>query len=156
MKRASEQGAEADRSPGGLLPLSSALSLNDMKMRILYLAFFATVILFPTWAFAEVSDKMPSVARIWIQGGIVGAVGFFIARYRLWAGLVFGLVTIFFCIGTYGLISDPFVGPAIKAEQGNPYLFAVYGSIILVSVPLIAGLYARRKESRKRHGKNAT
>ena len=85
------------------------------------------VMLFPASAFAEVSDKMPSITRIWIEGAIVGVIGFFLARYRIWAGLIFGLVTFFFCIGTYDLTSDPYVGPAIIAEQGKPYLFASTG-----------------------------
>jgi hypothetical protein len=123
-----------------------------MRMKIIKIIFILSlaVIFFPASAFAEVSDKMPSITRIWVQGAIVGGIGFLLACYRIWAGLIFGLVTVFFCIGTYDLISDPYVGPAIIAEQGKPYLFAVYGSIIMMSVSLIIGLYIRFRRPTKK------
>jgi hypothetical protein len=123
-----------------------------MRMKIVKMIFILSLVVmfFPAPAFAEVSDKMPSITRIWVQGAIVGGIGFLLARYRIWAGLIFGLVTLFFCSSTYGLITDPYVGPAIIAEQGKSYLFSVYGSIIMMSVPLIVGLYIRFRRPTKK------
>ena len=104
------------------------------------------LILISTLAFAEVSDKMPPISRIWIEGLVIGCVGFFLARYRIWTGAIFSILILFFCIGTYGLVSDPFVGKDIIAEQGAPYLMAVYGSIALMIVPLITGILLRYKK----------
>jgi hypothetical protein len=110
---------------------------------------FTIALLFITsLAFAEVSDKMPSISRIWVEGMIIGFVGFFLARFRIWTGAIFFIFTLFFCIGTYGLISDPFVGKAIIAEQGVPYIVAVCGSIILMVAPLLIGLFLRHKKAK--------
>ena len=67
----------------------------------------------PSLAFAEVSDKMPTNTRIWIKSLIMNWVGFFAVMFRLWSRILYSLITVFFCIGTYGLISDPYVGPAV-------------------------------------------
>ena len=108
--------------------------------------FTITLILIPSLAFAEVSDKMPSISKILFEGMIVGCVGFLLGRFRIWTGAIFFIFTLFFCIGTYGLISDPFVGKAIIAEQGAPYLIAVYGSIALMIIPLITSILLRYKK----------
>jgi len=131
-------------------PVKPAVKSKIMMMKIIKMIFILSfvVMFFPASVLAEVSDKMPSITRIWVQGAIVGGIGLVLAYYRMWAGLIFGIVTAFFCIGTYDLISDPYVGPAIIAEQGKPYLFAVYGSIVLMSAPLITGLYIRCRQRR--------
>lgn len=116
-----------------------------MKIRI---AFTFVGLLLPACAFAEVSDKMPSITRLWGEGFIVALFGYLSARYRIWTGILFGLFSLFFCFGTYSLLSDPYVGPAIIAEQGNPYLFTVYGSIILMLTSLVAGFLVNLKRKK--------
>ncbi|HJX31545.1 MAG TPA: hypothetical protein VJ624_06805 [Thermodesulfobacteriota bacterium] len=100
-------------------------------------------------AFAETSDKMSTITRIWIEGLIIGWVGFFAAMFRFGSGILYSLTTVFFCIGTYGLISDPYVGPAVIAEQGTAYIPSVYGSILLMLVPLIGGFYLRTRHNQE-------
>ena len=108
-------------------------------MKFIGAIIFSILILIPELAFAEVSDKVPSITRLWLVGVIFGSLGYFSARYRIWAGIIIGLIAIFFCVAHYGVISDPFVGPDIRNEQGNPYVLSVYGSIALMLVPLIIG-----------------
>jgi hypothetical protein len=62
---------------------------------------------------------MPTITRIGIESLIIGWVGFFAAMFRLWSGILYLLITVFFYIGIYGLISNPSVGPAVIAEQGT-------------------------------------
>ena len=108
-------------------------------MKLFKVIIFFFLIFLPEISFAEVSDKVPSITRLWFLGSIPGISGFFSARYRIWAGIIIGLISFLFCISHYGVISDPFVGPDIRNEQGNPYVFSVYGSIALMLIPLIAG-----------------
>lgn len=113
-------------------------------------------LLLPSSAFAEVSDKVPSIARLWIQGLIVGIAGFFAARYRIWVGLVICLISFFICVATYEVLSDPFVGPAIRLEQGNAYVISVYGSIFLILAPLLAGFILKYKSKKVTQTKSTT
>ena len=83
------------------------------------------------------------------MASILGIFGFFSARYRIWTGIIIGLISIFFCFAHYGVISDPFVGPAIRNEQGNAYVFSVYGSILLMLAPLIAGFFIKNFKRKK-------
>jgi hypothetical protein len=110
---------------------------------------FFLIIFLPELAFAEVSDKVPSISNLWIMGFSLGIIGFFLSRYRIWAGILIGLVSIFFCLAYYDVISDPFVGPAIRNEQGNLYIFSVYGSIVLMLSPLFTGFVIRYLRNKK-------
>jgi hypothetical protein len=60
---------------------------------------------------------MPTITRIGIESLIIGWVGFFSAMFCLWSGILYLLITVFFYIGIYGLISNLSVGPAVIAEQ---------------------------------------
>ena len=84
------------------------------------------------------------------MGSFLGVTGFFLSRYRIWAGILIGIISIFFCFAYYGVISDPFVGLAIRDEQGDLYVFSVYSSICLMLLPLFAGFvikYLRNKKT---------
>ena len=65
----------------------------------------------PSVAFAEVSDKLLTITRIWIEGVIIGWIGFFCSdvSFMVWNTL---FADYSFFIGTYGLISDPYGGLA--------------------------------------------
>lgn len=119
-----------------------------MKINIIILLFL--IFILPEIAFAEVSDKVPSIFGLWVEGVGVGFLGFFSAKCRIWAGTLVGLVSIILCISHYDLISDPFVGPAIVKEQGDLYISSVYGSMVLLIAPLIAGFLFNHYKHRNR------
>jgi hypothetical protein len=103
----------------------------------------------PSLAFTEVSDKMPTITRIGIEDLIIVWIGFFAAMFRLWSGILDSLIIVFFCVGIYGLISDPDGSPAVIADQGTAHILSVYGSIILMLVPLIGGFYLRTRHNQE-------
>ncbi len=71
-------------------------------------------------------------------------------RWSIWFS-VLGVITILlFSVISYQTLSDPCVGPAIIKEQGMPYIFASYGSVLLMAVGFFAGLTLNRR--RNKHG----
>ena len=118
-------------------------------MKLIKVIIFFLLIFLPEISFAEVSDKVPSITRLWFVASILGILGFFSARYRIWPGILIGLISIFFCFAHYSVISDPFVGSAIRNEQGNAYVISVYGSILLMLAPLIAGFLFKNLKDKK-------
>jgi hypothetical protein len=53
------------------------------------------------------------------KGLIIGWVVYFAAMFRLWFGIPYPLIIVFFFIEFYGLISDPYGGPAVITRQGR-------------------------------------
>ena len=119
-------------------------------MKLIIIIGLSLIFIVPEIAFAEVSDKVPSILGLWVVGVGVGFLGFFSAKYRIWAGAIVGVVSIFLCISHYRVISDPFVGPAIVKEQGNLYILSIYGSMVMLIAPLIAGFLFNHSKHRKR------
>ena len=109
----------------------------------------ALLICFPSIAFAEVSDKMASIPALWLQGTVGAVILFALGRYSYVLAALGFLVCIFWLIGTYETFADPYIGPAIRYEQGVPYVFAAYGSSAMLFLGLGAGFVQRLR--RKRH-----
>lgn len=100
-----------------------------------------------TSARAEVADKVPSVAEYvtWAVGFIV--VAFVLTRWKWWLGFaVAALAFTWDCFVAFGVLLDPFVGPAIAAEAGQTYVLAAWLSLGAgVVAPLLVGLWGRRR-----------
>ena len=104
-----------------------------MNRIILLLLFFSL------HANAEVSDKMNSQAGLYFSGFLTGCLLALLIRWSKWANLIaWPLVGLFFYFA-YETLADPFVGPAIIQEQGVAYVFASYGSGVLVLIGAIYG-----------------
>ena len=116
--------------------------MSNMNYRIFMLLFLSS----PT--LAEVSDKVLSIPQLWTHGIIGGVILFMLIRYSAWF-ITLGLaVVLFFGLVAYETIADPFVGPAIVKEQGNTYIVASYGSVILIVLGSIVGVVANIKRRR--------
>jgi|GEM_PF-1644151 len=120
------------------------------------IAFVATAItLAPRAARAEVSDKIPSVCFLWIEALAFAGLALVLARLRWWLPALLLPVTLFFIIGSLDLMRDPYVGPAVWAEQGWPYVASLYGSSALFILMQVAALWAGRVWHRARQAKDA-
>ena len=91
-----------------------------------------TVALSPTLAMAEVSDNAPTIPELWTVGVILGGLSMLAGWYRWWLGLIFLALTLFLVLATYDVIADPHVGPAIRQEQGELYVFSSWASMCLL------------------------
>ena len=89
-------------------------------------------------AAAEVADKEPSAAALWVW-----AVAFNVAAVALEAlrprfGLVVVPVAAVFAWAIYSELSDPYVGPAILSELGSSYVGTSYLTcVVSILGPLI-------------------
>ena len=98
---------------------------------------FLLVVVTPGLAFAEVMDKEPGTSEIWtwaICGGAAAGVAWSV---RAWLGALATAALVPFFVGLWSEISDPFVGPAIRAETGTAYVNTATGAT-LVAVALVA------------------
>lgn len=105
------------------------------------------VFVLPIAAWAEVSDKVPSIGFLLGQAAIFTVIAFVAARYRWWlalVGLAWGLMMLW---GSFDLLSDPFLGPALRQEQGDRYfMFAFAGDIAVVLGALAGGVLGWRRQ----------
>jgi hypothetical protein len=94
-------------------------------------------------AYAEVMDKEPAVADLWVSAVAFGAAGAAAWVWKPWLGFVTSLVMLFFAWGIYGELTDPFVGKDILREAGPTYSHHVYASIAVSIVPHVAAVAFR-------------
>jgi len=105
-----------------------------------------TTFFYPLLVFAEVSDKVPSIQQLWLQGIMVALVLSILVRFSYWFFIVAALIVIFFGITSYETIADPYVGPAILKEQGTAYVVALFGSVVLMILGILAGWFLNYKK----------
>lgn len=92
-------------------------------------------------AAAEVSDKIPSVGQVWFEGLLLGCLFLFLARWRWWLGLLLLPLTITVICGWVDMMNDSYLGPAILAEQGQPYVLSLWFSSIILAGFHVFGLW---------------
>jgi hypothetical protein len=99
----------------------------------------AILLLVPVSVFAEVSDKMATQSELWITGLVGGIVLSAMVRWSKWLNfLAIPIVVLFFYLA-YDTLAQPYIGQAIVKEQGKPYIYALYGSSIIVLTGVVIG-----------------
>ena len=91
-------------------------------------------------AAAEVSDKIASQPGLWVTGLVVGTIAFIAGAIRPLLGVLVGGFALFLAWGTHSIVADPHIGPAVLAEQGRAYWWAVYGSSALMLCLTVVGV----------------
>ncbi|NUO64725.1 MAG: hypothetical protein HOQ11_02570 [Gemmatimonadaceae bacterium] len=86
-------------------------------------------------AVLEVMDKEPGVIAFWVSAGVLGIIGYLLARRRWWWALPVLILLAVSSAAAWGEWTDSQVGPAIALEAGR-----FYGSHLLASTILAAGL----------------
>lgn len=92
-------------------------------------AFAAVFIASP--AMAEVADKEPTLGAVWACTLALNLTALLLGFVRPWLALVvvpFGAV---FAFTLCSELLDPYVGPAVVAELGKPYVWSGYASAAL-------------------------
>ena len=101
-------------------------------------------------AFAEVSDKMPTITRIWIEGLIIWWVGFFCSDVLF---MVWNTLFADHCFLLYRNLwfNQWFLwwSRSYNWARHSLYIQSVYGPIILMLVPLIGGFYLRTRHNQE-------
>lgn len=118
--------------------VSRALSKHMNK----YAYFIMT--LFPLSATAEVSDKMFTQQELWLSGLLTGLGAAVFIRWSTWLNLLGVPLAALFLYFAYDTLAQSDIGSAIIQEQGTPYIFALYGSAILVVVGVLIGNFLNK------------
>jgi purine-cytosine permease-like protein len=85
----------------------------------------------PILAFAEVSDKEPSIFYIWGVAAIATVVCFLGAHYRRWLALVLAVPPALWFASLLMEIHSADIGPYLYKEQGSAYYVQVYLALVL-------------------------
>ena len=104
-----------------------------MKWMLLFLLFV------PSVAFAEVSDKMPSITEIIIKGIVIAVVVFFAGRFKWWLGVLLLPITVLFVVGAISLWNEVGMREALLKEQGWVYFGALGLESFLIGLATVVG-----------------
>ena len=97
------------------------------------------LLLLPTTVLAEVSDKMPTITNIIVQGLVISAGIFIAGWFRWWLGALLFPVFILFVIGTISLWNEVHMRQALLHEQGWIYFGALALQDLLIGLAVVVG-----------------
>jgi hypothetical protein len=107
-------------------------------------------VLFAPAGFAEVSDKIPSVTRLWIEGAGAAVAGFLAARFTRWWWLIPISFAGLLAFGAWDMFSDAHLAEAIRREQGSYYELSLWLTAALPIAATLLGFLLRRTHARQR------
>ena len=90
---------------------------------------FAVLILMPTHVWAEVMDKEATLPQLWAVAMLWGLAGFFAWRRHPVLGTLVTLLGFPLVWGFHWELTDRYVGPAIRREDGRGYVIQAYLSM---------------------------
>ena len=99
----------------------------------------------PGLAKAEVSDKIATIPELWVTAALAGSLLLLVSRAWVRAGVLLLPVTALLAYAALEPVLDPYVGPAILAEQGRTYFAVAYAAAALVVALHILGLWLGRR-----------
>lgn len=103
------------------------------------------LLLFPSAAFAEVSDKEPSLSFVWTVGAVAAVICFFGAYFRKWLAPILAAVPLLWFVGFFLEIHSEDIGPYLYAEQGLSYYIQSYLSLAVFIFGIVFGLLLNKR-----------
>lgn len=102
---------------------------------------------------AEVSDKAPSVTELWLAPLALCAFALLAGWVRKrWFVFLLSGVCLALAYGTYDLVSDPYIGPALVTEQGSIYIGSAYGNVLVSLLGCAIGILLAFRRRQKTNG----
>ncbi len=95
----------------------------------------------PTIAFAEVSDKEPTLLYVWLVGIVASLVCLAGTYYRRWLAPILAALPFLWFASLLIEIHSADVGPYLYAEQGMTYYVQTYLSLAVFVAGLLLGLF---------------
>jgi len=120
-----------------------------MKWMLLFL------LILPSVAFAEVSDKMPSIPEIMIKGIVIAVVVFVAGRFKWWLGLVLLPIAVLFVVGAISLWNEAGMREALLKEQGWVYFGALGFQSFIISLATVVGAIIGFKKQAPNKARNS-
>jgi len=100
--------------------------------------------LYPSSAFAEVSDKEPAATLFWTVGLTAALLCFLLTRLRPWLGKAVFLFASLWFVALFWEIHSPDIRLHLQREQGVIYYLQAYAAFVAVVCGFALG-YRRRK-----------
>ncbi len=103
-------------------------------------------------ALAEVSDKEPGTIQTWLIVTGICAIAFLAATIRPWFALLLLPISSLFALGLIDELHDPAIGPAIRQELGETYIWQSYVATAIAFIgPIAAWTMLRVMKGRHTH-----
>ena len=126
-----------------MIEMRSSLNPRVLLISALLLLSAATVPLH-----AEVMDKEPSMVDNWVVAIGTGGLALVAWRWRRWLGALISILFALVATNVLFELRDPFVGPAIRDEAGERYVWHFYASVAVgtaLHLMAVAGAYVRSR-----------
>lgn len=94
---------------------------------------------YPIAAFAEVSDKEPSICLFWRVSLVTAMLCLVGARIRPWVGVIILAPVLLWFVGSFLDMHSWDVEPYLLAEQGIAYFLHAYAALGLILCALLIG-----------------
>lgn len=109
----------------------------------------ALLLIAPGLANAEVSDKIATMPELWVTAVLAGFLLFALSRTWVRVGLILLPATALLGYTALEPVLDPYIRPAISAEQGEVYFAVAYTAVGLMVAAHILGLWLGHRRSRE-------
>jgi hypothetical protein len=117
-----------------------------IKQKTLYIVFGC----YPMIAFAEVSDKIPSITSVLVVGVLIGCGMIFSGRYRWWLNVLLLPIPILLIAESISLWNETAMRESIIHEQGSIYFGALGMQGVLMLSGAIIGIVFGYKRSKNK------
>ena len=111
--------------------------------------FVSLLLLFPTAALAEVSDKEPTLLFVWTIGAVAAVICFFGTYFRKWLAPILATLPLLWFASFLMEIHSKDVGPYLYAEQGLSYYVQSYLSLTLFISGIALGLLMNKRRKNR-------
>lgn len=115
--------------------------LHPSNRALLVKLAFVALSFIPAFAFAEVSDKEPTVLYVWLVGIIAALVCLLGTYYRRWLAPILAALPLLWFASLLIEIHSADVGPYLYAEQGMTYYVQAYLSLAIFVAGVLLGLF---------------
>jgi phosphotransferase system glucose/maltose/N-acetylglucosamine-specific IIC component len=123
--------------------------LHSSSCKVLKNFASGSLLLFPLAAFAEVSDKEPSLSSVWITGCVVALICFIVAYFVRWYSIIVAVFPLCWFILHFIELHSEDVGVALYAEQGIGYFIQSYLAALLILLGVILGVTFSNRQRQK-------
>jgi hypothetical protein len=103
----------------------------------------AFLLLFPAVAFAEVSDKEPSLIFVWSISLIAAVICFFGAYFRKWLTPILAALPLLWFVSFFIEIHSEDIRLHLYAEQGLSYYVQSYLAFAILIFGILLGLFIK-------------
>ena len=93
---------------------------------------------------AEISDKEPSVLKLWLVAAVLSAASLLLGLWRRWLALIPAAFAVIWAVVVWSEVHDAIMSKAIQEELGTTYIAQAYVAILLPLAFIVLALFRNR------------